>query len=258
MKFGILCNFYGFPQYLDQVLKSWQNVEDCVFAAASCKFDEYIKINYINEDTETVRILNSKYSNLFKYIYSDSISNDSTVRNYPLKYLLSQGVDYIWLLDEDEFYTQEEIEKIKKFIQLQQFIPFFRINFKNYFNDTNHWIDGFCPPRIFKVKTNKLNLNRFYFENDILYKDKDDNNIDYKSLSSVEIPKRIAHVKHYSWCGDKNFLKSKIKYQNARYNGICSYSWNEDRNELQLNDSFYKKYNIEKPKIYEDPHIYNN
>jgi len=250
MKFGILCNFYGFPQYLHQVLKSWLNISDCIFAAASCKFDQYLEINYIKEDLETGKILKNNYSNIFKYIYTEKVSNDSIIRNYPLQYLLSQNVDYVWLLDEDEFYTIKQIEDIKDFIKFQEFVPYFKINFKNYFNDEKHWVDGFCPPRIFKVKTNNLNLDRFYFENDVFYKDKNKNDIDYKSLSCIEIPKNVAHIKHYSWCGDKNFLKNKVKYQNLRYNGICSYQWNEQKQELELNNDFYQKFNLNQPNIY--------
>lgn len=250
MKFGILCNFYGFPQYLDKVLLDWIKCNDCIFAASSCKFDQYQQISYLKEDLETINILNNKYANIFKYIYTDQLSNDSIVRNYPLEYLLSQKVDYIWLLDGDEFYTKNEIENIKAVVKREEFLPYFKINFKNYFNDENHWVDGFCPPRIFKVKTNSLTLNRFYFENDVFYKDQNDNNIDYKSLAYIEIPKNIAHIKHYSWCGDKEFLKNKIKYQNLRYNGICSYKWNDINNSLELNEDFYLKYLIKKPKIY--------
>jgi hypothetical protein len=250
MKIGILCNFYGFPQYLEKVLEHWVNRKDCVFACASCKFDQFLEINYLQKDDKTVKILKEKYSNLFQYIYTNQIGNDSTVRNYPLQYLLSKDVDYIWLLDEDEFYSAEEINNIIDFIKFQEFIPYFKINFKNYFNDQSHWVDGFCPPRIFKVKTNNLILDRFYFENDVFYKDKENNDIDYKSLSHTEIPKNIAHIKHYSWCGDKEFLINKIKYQNLRYNGICSYEWDENLNQLKLNDDFYKKYNLNKPNIY--------
>ena len=64
------------------------------------------------------------------------------------------------------------------------------------------------------------------------------------------MPRTIAHVKHYSWCGDKDFLKNKVKYQNLRYNGICSYKWNDQTNSLELNEDFYSKYFVRKPEIY--------
>jgi hypothetical protein len=252
MKFGILCNFYGFPYYIDNVLKHWQNSTDCIFAAASCKFDQYLEINYVNEDKDTIKILKDKYSDIFPYIYTGLSSNDSTVRNHPLKYLLSQNVDYIWLLDQDEFYSYEEIERIKDFVRFERFVPYFKINFKNYFNNEKTWLDGFCPPRIFKVKVKDLILDRFYFENDVIYKDQNNNEIDYKSLSYVKIPTNIAHIKHYSWCGDKEFLKNKVKYQNLRYNGICSYVWNEQENQLSLNEDFYKRFNLPKPILHRD------
>lgn len=255
MKIGILCNFYGFPQYIDDVLKYWKprSSENFIFAAASCKFDQYIKINYLEKDEETIKILKNKYKNMFSYIYHDEISNDSIVRNKPLDFLIDQNVDYIWLLDGDEFYTDEEIDKIVDFINFNKFTPFFKINFKNYFNDEKHWLDGFCPPRIFKLKINNLKLYKFYFENDLYYINSNNENIDYKTLSYLEIPKNIAHIKHYSWCGSKDFLKNKVKYQNLRYNGICSYKWNDKENRLELNiEDFYKKFNIQPPIIFED------
>jgi len=254
MKIGILCNFYGFPQYLGQVLDSWKKFNDiCIFAASSCKFDQYLNINYIKEDNETAFRLKTQYKDIISYVYDSKVSNDSIVRNHPLEYLLNQNVDYIWLLDEDEFYTEEQINNIISFIQSEPFIGWFKINFKNYVNDENHWIDGFCPPRIFKAKFNDLKLNKFYFENDVNYINKENKEIDYKSLSNIEIPRSIAHIRHYSWCGDKIFLKNKVKYQLLRYNGICSYIWNEKDEKLELNiDDFYNKYNIKAPTINKD------
>jgi hypothetical protein len=241
MKYGILCNFYGFPKYLDQVLSSWLNIDkNLIFAAASCKFDQYIDIDYHQEDTETIYKLTAQYKDKFPYIYTEPVANDSTVRNFPLQFLLNQDVDYIWLLDEDEFYTENQITKIINFIEQESFVPYFKIHFKNYFNDNQHWIDGFCPPRIFKTKFNNLKLDSFYYENDVYYIDKNNNKIDYKHLSSISIPKTVAHIDHYSWCGSEEFLKNKVKYQNHRYKGICSYEWNESKNCLDFNENFYK------------------
>jgi hypothetical protein len=251
MRYGILCNFYGFPQYLDKVLSSWVNLDkNFIFAAACCKFDQYIDINYELQDTETVKKLKTKYKNKFSYIYDESISNDSIVRNYPLKYLLNHEVDYIWLLDGDEFYTKEQIIKIINFIERETFVPYFKINFKNFFNDENHWVDGFCPPRIFKTKFNNLKLNSFYYENDVYYTDENNNKINYKQLSYLSIPKALAHIDHYSWCGDKIYLQNKIKYQNCRYKGICSYKWNNEKNSLDFNEEYYKMINEAVPQVY--------
>jgi hypothetical protein len=254
MKIGVLCNFYGFPQYLDRVLEHWRKFSStCIFAASSCKFDQYLNINYLKEDTETAFRLKTQYKDIISYVYDSKVSNDSTVRNYPLEYLLKQNVDYIWLLDEDEFYTEKQIDNIIKFIQSEEFIPYFKINFKNYFNDENHWIDGFCPPRIFKTNFNNLKLNKFYFENDIVYNDKDNKEIDYKTLAHLQIPREIAHIKHYSWNGNEEFLKNKVKYQLLRYNGICSYIWDEKNKKLELNiNNYYNIFNIPLPIINKD------
>lgn len=250
MKYGILCNFYGYPYYLDRVLSSWIDLDkDFIFAASSCKFDQYLDINYLEEDKETLNKLKTIYKHKFAYIYAESIANDSTVRNFPLQFLLNEKVDYIWLLDGDEFYTKDQIIKITNFIEQESFIPYFKINFKNYFNDKDHWVDGFCPPRIFKTKFNSFKLDSFYYENDVYYIDENNNRIDYKQLSNISIPKTIAHVDHYSWCGDKTYLQNKIKYQNYRYKGICSYEWDNEKNCLDFNKEYYKMINQPIPEI---------
>lgn len=93
-------------------------------------------------------------------------------------------------------------------------------------------------------------MHSFYYENDVYYLDENNNKIDYKQLSHLSIPKTIAHVDHYSWCGDKTYLQNKLKYQNHRYKGICSYIWNNEKDCLDFNEDFYKMINQPTPQIY--------
>jgi hypothetical protein len=40
-----------------------------------------------------------------------------------------------------------------------------------------------------------------------------------------------------------------VEYQLKRYNGVCSYKWNEEYNVIEFNEHFYKTHNIPIPKV---------
>ena len=102
---------------------------------------------------------------------------------------------------------------------------------------------------MFRVNYSGNLIDRFYYENDLIYKNAQ-GEMDYKSLSSREIPNSLAFIKHYSWCGTPEFLQRKIQYQNLHYGGICSYKFQDGQ--LVFNDEYYSKLNLPKPEIYNE------
>ena len=149
------------------------------------------------------------------------------------------------MVDGDEFYQINDIQNIINFVKNNPNNYWYSINFKNYVFNGKQWIDGFCPPRIFKVKSDSLNIDQFYWDNDILYKESD-KNISYKSLSNLEIPREIAHIKHMTWLHSNG--KLKYEYQMKHF-GHCGYKWNYELDKLEINQEFYLKTNQEIPKI---------
>ena len=65
------------------------------------------------------------------------------------------------------------------------------------------------------------------------------------------VPKNLIFPKHYSWVGTSDYLKRKLEFQRLRF-GICSYSWDQVNDKLQLNDEFYNKFNVPKPTLNKD------
>ena len=153
--------------------------------------------------------------------------------------------DVIWMVDADEFYSLEDIKNIVNFINENPNYCWYSINFKNYIFDGKQWIDGFCPPRIFKSKFDSMVIDSFFWDNDIAYQ-KNNEFINYKKLLSLEIPKQIAHIKHMTWLHENG--KLKYEYQ-IKHFGHCGYKWNYESNELEFNSDFYLKINQELPKI---------
>lgn len=233
-RFGILGCFYDCENYLPEVLSPWFRLKkelNLSITAVNCLFSEYSSLGYKNEDYLTQEIIKK---NQFDYkIISPVPQRESEVRNLALSYLLYENVDFIWLLDGDEFYTEEQIRRSINFVKKNINNYWFPINFKNYIFDGKQWIDGFCPPRIFN-NTLENKIDKFYWDNDIVYS----NGKGYKTLKSLEIPREEAHVRHMTWLHSNG--KKKVEYQQKHF-GHCSYKWNDHKNELEFDLDFYSK-----------------
>tara|TARA_R110000824_G_C15211884_1_gene676678 strand:- start:48 stop:809 length:762 start_codon:yes stop_codon:yes gene_type:complete len=250
MKIGLLCNFYGFPEYTDKCLEAWKKIPEVnKVAVSSYQYSDYVECGWDYDDIDTPTQLLSHHRDFVDYISLGKEANDSFSRNTPLQHLLPHDIDYVWLLDQDEFYSEEDIKNSIKHIEQNPETCTFKVNFKNFVFSKSQYVDNFNPPRVFKVNLNgQKSLSHFYYENDVAY-NVNNQLVDYKNLSMLEIPKDKCFPDHYSWVGPKKFLKAKVKYQLKRYNGICSYKWDEEKDQLCFNDEFYKKFNQTKPEL---------
>lgn len=259
MKIGLICCFYGNRKYLDDVISPWielknQNKIDLTLTLVHGQFKEYHDLGYPDNDKETLAWIDENKSK-FDYIYiqeqhligskyfqgdTSQYQDESTIRNYGLKYLLKNKVDAILLLDGDEIYSKSEILKLINFIDNEPYIPWFRIEFKNLVFTEHTYINGFKPPRIFRTNINEWYLRQFYYDNDVLYSTKlEEKTIDYKNLACITIPKNICNPLHFTWLDDK-ISKKKIEYQEKHFahGAGCSFKWD---NGLKWNEEYFKK-----------------
>ena len=242
MKIGLIASAYNCGDFLDDCLEPWfrfkkeSNHELYCSIIHNC-FHENEELGLpLNSSDNTESILESYYSNglLNNYFSSQKYLKEHEARNVCLKSVLDNKVDYVWTLGLDEIFTVEEINKILKFVEINPFVDWFKINYKNYIFDGSVWIDGFCPPRIFKVNCHG-GLKELYYDDDFVYAD----GTDYKKLPNIEIPSSIAHIKHMTWLHENG--KAKVEYQKARWGDSgCSYSWNYQENKLEFNKKFYQ------------------
>ena len=254
MKIGLIASAYNCANFLDNCLKGWKEFKGKSDTELVCSF-----IHNCFEDNEdmglpisspdnTHELLENEYNNDFLdyYNFSNKYLSEAGARSICLRNVLDDDVDYVWTIGIDEFYSSEEIDRILSFVKMNPLVDWFKVNYKNYVFDGKSWIDGFCPPRIFKVNTHG-GLKELYYDDDFVYED----GTDYKAMSSLEIPRNIAHVKHMTWLHENG--KSKVEYQKKRWgeNG-CSYSWDYKQNKLTFNDSFYKKTNTPLPTLIKD------
>jgi hypothetical protein len=159
---------------------------------------------------------------------------------------LKNECDLVWILDSDEFYTKQQIKNIINYIDTTPEYDWYSVNLKNSTFEKYLWIDGFCPPRIFRTDRND-GLSHFYFDNHIVYNngDKFDNKL------NSNIPRSVAWVKHYSWLTSDTRSKEKVKYQELRFSGSCSFSWDDVNEKLYFSDNFYNSRGLEKPILHE-------
>ena len=256
MKIGVLATGFNCSEYFNQVLEPWLQYKekhgDLLISVVNTLFKEN---EDVQQDDSSTLMLNAFDQKKINYLARPHGAYDeAATRNIALTPLLAAKVDYIILLDFDEIYTLEQIEKIFEFVKMNPLTAWFKIHFKNFVIDTKHYVDDFVPPRIFKRKIITENDNflikHFYYDNDVTYSN-EEKDLSYKALPSMNIPKNIAWINHYSWCGDPVRLQQKIKYQNSHF-GFCSYRWNNEQNKIELNLDFYKDYHVEIPKIYSE------
>ena len=249
MNIGLIYCAYNCINEAQQTIKPFIEAKDKGLIKNICTvslpFFEYFELT--NQNDGTTNFLNNLYlNNSIDYIFSNPPNiKEHQARDLCLQYLKVIDCDFIWMVDGDEFYQINDIQNIINFIKNNPNNYWYSINFKNYIFDGKQWIDGFCPPRIFKVKSDSLNIDQFYWDNDILYKESD-KNISYKNLSNLEIPREIAHIKHMTWLHSNG--KLKYEYQMKHF-GDCGYKWNYQLDKLEINQQFYLKTNQKIPKI---------
>jgi len=255
MKIGIIYCAYNCKNYIEKSLYPFIYAKDenliSQICSVSIPFLEYFEINKQNDGTTEI-LLDLYNKNRINQIFTNpSYIQEHKARDLCLQYLKIMNCDLIWMVDGDEFYSVEDIKNIINFVNNNSNYYWYSINFKNYIFDAKQWIDGFCPPRIFKTKFDSKVIDSFFWDNDIAYRE---NNqlISYKDLISLEIPKNISHIKHMTWLHENG--KEKYEYQ-IKHFGHCGYKWDYELNKLQIDQDFFLRTNQKMPTILKDNDI---
>ena len=249
MQIGIVYCAYNCKKFTEHSISTLIEAKDkkliSTICAVSIPFFEYFDIRK-DEDGTTEYLLSLYKNNYIDNIFTTpNYIKEHKARDMCLQYLKIMNNDIIWMIDADELYTIENIKNIVSYINTYSNFYWYKINFKNYVFDGKQWVDGFCPPRIFRTKVNEHIINEFYWDNDISYKAYN-KVVNYKDLKNLEIPKDIAHVKHMTWLHENG--KEKYEYQMKHF-GHCGYKWNYNSNRIELNNQFYLTTNQEIPII---------
>ena len=158
------------------------------------------------------------------------------MRSQSISFFEEEDVDLLWILDADEFYTEDEIRGVIDFVKNRQDCDYYKINMKSYMIDNKHWFN-FIPMRVIWRKRFG-GIRNYYFDNHYCYND----NSEYRCHKSCDIPKEVVFPLHYSWTqyhnttGPKN-IQDKIEYQKRYYSDGCGFYYDNKEDKIVSHDS---------------------
>jgi hypothetical protein len=263
MKIGCIYTAFNCLEHLDKSLLPWvlakgfNGDHEFVIGAVSVPFEEYKNADPKTFDETPARLTEYLNTKNIDYLVTEPwYVQENKARGAVLNYLLSQDVDLVWLIDSDEFYANDQILSILRFVEANEFIDWFRLSFKNYFrDDKTYLVEPFTPPRIFRVNTRGYRLHSCAFDNDFIYGGVITRDlIPQERFSSMTVPISVAHIRHNSWNGPPEYLKSKVQYQTShfKHGAGCGYKWNDTTNQLDFNLDYYRKIGQPIPEIATD------
>jgi len=256
MKIGVIFAIYGCEDYVDRCLTPWFNLKrdhDFILTATSGRFKDYADLGILNKNKSTLRKLIEWDFDFISMTGGENLLDEDSSRNRCLDFLKPHSCDLIWLVDGDEFYTEDQIRQTIQWIENNPEHDAFSLYLKNYTIRHPLFTDTWDRPTIYR-NMKWGGIGRFYFDSLFIFSD-DEHSI--KDVEIVKIPRNVCFPEHYSWLPTEA-VKDKIAYQNKRYNGVdndipkgcrCSFEWNE--NGLEFSHSFWKCRGLQIPVLCE-------
>jgi hypothetical protein len=253
MKIGVLFSAYNSESYIDECVAPWFELKEEMDITIGCNsgmYVDYLKFGFKPKNKPTLHKLVNHDFDFIVATGPKALLGENDSKNTIL-HVLKNTCDVVWIVDSDEFYTKDEIRRIVQFINDTPYYDWYSVNLKNSTFEEHLWINGFCPPRIFRTDRNG-GINEFYFDNHISYND----GTTFDEKLNTSIPRTIAWVKHLSWLTNDPRTPEKIEYQNMRFDGGCSLKFEEGK--LEFIPEFYHSRNIEVPILHETIDILSN
>jgi hypothetical protein len=263
MKLGVIYCCYDSLDYLG-FLDPWIKLKESLnikLAGVHGCFEEMASFIEDNDEETLEQLLQLRYDGQLDFLYVQNdyptkvkekfiYQSEAIIRNYALQWLLKEGVTHVMLLDADEKYSEEEIQKLVKFLEKDNFTAWYSIEFKNLTFSEQTYTKSFCPPRIWRVNSSESKIKEIYYDNDINYT-LGAQIVSYKQLSTKKIPLIICNPLHYTWLNNER-SKNKIAYQSRHFahGAGCSFKWNNEKNSLEWNDEYFKKTSQIPPKLH--------
>lgn len=250
MKIGVQILAYNCHETLDRLLEPWLKVKkdlNIKIWIGSGQFKLYKDLGYEDKNSKTIDLIKNKYFNHIDFLWTpgeNGHESDQGTRTKSIEYFNSEDIDLMWVVDSDEFYTENEIRSIYNWVLSNKQYDWYSINFKNLIGDTTSFID-FEVARISWYKRNG-GITGYYFDCHFMY-----GAGEYGNFYNTCIPTHVANPLHFTWTNNLNSgvsSKDKIYYQNHFYNDGCSFKVNE-LGEIEFNKEFYESHGLQIPKL---------
>ena len=236
VKIGVQIMAYNCAEAFPRLFEPWAKLKDELnldFWVHSRQFKIYEEMGVEDSNSETLSMFQNDYSNVIDYLsVPKEALSDHESRSLHINYCKEKDIDLIFMLDADEFYTEQQIRDTIDFVKNNVEFDWYAIQLKNYVGDDGDWED-FSPVRLIWTKRHG-GIKEYYWDNHFSYGDEKE----YRSKPNIKIPKEIAFPDHYTWTSSKNTcgpnsIKDKIEYQKRFYSGECGYEWNEEKGAVE-------------------------
>lgn len=253
MNYLILYTAFNTKEYVEDSLTPFLKNPNCDVVASSRPFSIFNEGRKDNT-SELIKMVGAKYHDSFLGIddSDDIVDREHMAKNAALEVAAKnskRNYDFLWIVDSDEFYTEEEIENIIRFVEFEDYksTVTFKIALKNFvFDKETYLVQPFEPPRIFRtsmsldwtIPPGHFWLHNFYWDNDVCYGQLQEDQrkialFKWDQFPTTHIPKHVAWVKHLTWLNNER-SKKKVEYQNRHF-GNCGYSWGDNGLEFNMN-----------------------
>jgi hypothetical protein len=241
MKIGIIYCGYNAEDYLPGSLSPWIKARksqlgghDWIICAVAVPFENFVATT----PDHTIAILRIRLAlaEIDHLITSAAPLKETVARTQALQWLAGQKVDVYWMVDSDEFYTTDEIERIATFVTERPLVAWYRLCLRNYvFDERTYLVEPFTPPRIYRAEYAFRNAVEFYDDNNIAYNTVDGALVRDNLFPSATVPKAVGWIAHKSWLNNSR-SRDKVRYQEAR-SWRCTFAWDESRGGLVWRDT---------------------
>ena len=241
MKILALYNVYNEDEYFDYSLKSIYDHVDSIFVYEGCFKETYDACECNIQSTDnTLNILdmfNDHQKKMF-IISGGKPLPQLQQRSVIFDYIKTDEPYWLWLIDGDEVYSEENIAKIKKYLSVYSLADSLRINSYVFINDFMHYVD-IKMPRLFKIHPGWN--HKFVEPNKIIQQNRHSIN----ELGEEERDDIFFH--HYSYCKNPERFLMKRK-ERIKQTGHFKWYLNKD-NKITADGVNIKIYNGEHPAI---------
>jgi len=274
-KIGIQILAYNCEKSFPRLIEPWLKLKEkhnFKFWVGSKQFTIYKEMGSKDMNDGTVKLLKTKYANVIDCLYiPENTMHEQELRNVGLDYCKKENVELLWILDSDEFYTEEQIDNAINYVKENTKVDMFGVSQKNCIREYTPEDECFTNIRAIRMKRHG-GIQSFYFEAYHEYEDgvRWDTRTDHSTSSNCnpgswtsefkeDIPREICFPEHFTWtkelntCGPEH-IKEKIEYQKRMYAGggdpentICGYEWDEENQKLVHNRDHYTAHGIPFP-----------
>lgn len=172
-------------------------------------------------------------------ITSETPMAETEARGQALRWLVDADSDVTIMVDSDEVYQMDEIQRVAAFVAARPHVAAFRGSLKNYvFDNRTYLTQPFTPMRIHRVRVGGYQAHSFWDDNNVTYGGTITRDLKRDiEFPCVTIPKVVAFARHLTWLNDGPNGRShrKVRYQEARQ-WKCDFAWDDSRGGLIWRD----------------------